>query len=200
MTTLRTSTSGTSIRRHAPYSLGAVKCDHSRTHVAVPPLPQKQGFLGTPSEQGYQEEVIGDDKTSRWTPINAYDWATEKKLEQIENCQLSLIALSEKDAFIEGFKIGVRMTTEIYADTQQRGWDVWSPPLFAFIGYSSYASKRLGAWIKTQHRRFVSTCDGNSDRWLQILCCVLFEKVLFLFSDGIILCQSPVNGYYGSLY
>ena len=45
----------------------------------------------------------------------------EETLEQIENCQLSLIALSEKDAFIEGFKIGVRMTTEIYADTQQRG-------------------------------------------------------------------------------
>ena len=43
------------------------------------------------------------------------------KLEQIENCQLSLIALSEKDAFIEGFKLGVRMTTEIYADTQQWG-------------------------------------------------------------------------------
>ena len=45
----------------------------------------------------------------------------KEKLEQIEHCQLSLIALSEKDAFIEGFKIGVRMTTEIYADTQQRG-------------------------------------------------------------------------------
>ena len=45
----------------------------------------------------------------------------KEKLEQIENCQLSLIALSEKDAFIEGFKISVRMTTETYADTQQRG-------------------------------------------------------------------------------
>ncbi|MBR1534292.1 MAG: hypothetical protein IJ639_08005 [Ruminococcus sp.] len=45
----------------------------------------------------------------------------KEQLEQIENCQLSLIALSEKDAFIEGFKIGVRMTTEIYADTKQRG-------------------------------------------------------------------------------
>ena len=41
----------------------------------------------------------------------------KEKLEQIENCQLSLIALSEKDAFIEGFKIGVRMTTEIYASS-----------------------------------------------------------------------------------
>lgn len=45
----------------------------------------------------------------------------KEKLEQIENCQLSLIALSEKDAYIEGFKLGMRITTEIYADTQQRG-------------------------------------------------------------------------------
>ena len=44
----------------------------------------------------------------------------KEKLEQIENCQLSLIALSEKDAYIEGFKLGAKMTTEIYADTQQR--------------------------------------------------------------------------------
>ena len=45
----------------------------------------------------------------------------KEQLEQMENCQLSLIALSEKDAYIEGFKLGVKMTTEIYADTQQRG-------------------------------------------------------------------------------
>lgn len=45
----------------------------------------------------------------------------KEKLEQIENCQLSLIALSEKDAYIEGFKLSVKMTTEIYTDTQQRG-------------------------------------------------------------------------------
>ena len=43
----------------------------------------------------------------------------KEKLEQIENCQLSLIALSEKDAYIDGFKLGVKMATEIYADTQQ---------------------------------------------------------------------------------
>ncbi|MBQ3265694.1 MAG: hypothetical protein IJH07_07945 [Ruminococcus sp.] len=41
-------------------------------------------------------------------------------LEQIDSCQLSLIALSECDAYIEGFKLGVKMTTEIYTDTQQR--------------------------------------------------------------------------------
>ena len=45
----------------------------------------------------------------------------KEKLEQIDNCQLSLIALTERDAYIEGFKLGVRMTTEIYTDTQQRG-------------------------------------------------------------------------------
>ena len=38
-----------------------------------------------------------------------------------KNYQLSLIALSEKDAYIEGVKLGVRMAPEIYADTQQRG-------------------------------------------------------------------------------
>ena len=30
----------------------------------------------------------------------------KEKIEQIENRQLSLIALSEKDAYIEGFKLG----------------------------------------------------------------------------------------------
>ena len=45
----------------------------------------------------------------------------KEELEQMENCQLSLIALSEKDAYIDGFKLGVRMATEIYADTHRRG-------------------------------------------------------------------------------
>ena len=44
----------------------------------------------------------------------------KEKLEQIESCQLSLIALSEKDAYIEGFKLGVKIATEIYTDTLQR--------------------------------------------------------------------------------
>ena len=43
----------------------------------------------------------------------------KEKLEQMDNCQLSLIALTERDAFIEGFKLGAKMTTEIYADTKQ---------------------------------------------------------------------------------
>lgn len=49
------------------------------------------------------------------------DEQQKEKMEQIDSCQLSLIALSERDAYIEGFKLGVKMTTEIYADTQQRG-------------------------------------------------------------------------------
>ena len=43
-----------------------------------------------------------------------------EKLEQIDSCQLSLIAISERDAYIEEFKLGVKMTTEIYEDIQQR--------------------------------------------------------------------------------
>ena len=41
----------------------------------------------------------------------------KEKLEQIESCQLSLIALSEKDAYIEGFKLGVKIATEIYTES-----------------------------------------------------------------------------------
>ena len=41
----------------------------------------------------------------------------KEKLEQIESCQLSLIALSEKDAYIEGFKLGVKIETEIYTES-----------------------------------------------------------------------------------
>jgi len=44
----------------------------------------------------------------------------KEKIEQMDSCLLSLIALSERDAYIEGFKLGVRMATEIFADTQQR--------------------------------------------------------------------------------
>ena len=38
----------------------------------------------------------------------------QEKFEQIDSCQLSLIALTERDAYIEGFKLGVRMMVEIY--------------------------------------------------------------------------------------
>ena len=49
------------------------------------------------------------------------DEQQKEKMEQIDSCQLSLTALSERDAYIEGFKLGVRMAAEIYTDTQQRG-------------------------------------------------------------------------------
>ena len=71
----------------------------------------------TPSE--YKQSKNTKKKLSEMTQLT--NEQQKEKLEQIENCQLSLIALSEKDAYIEGFKLGVRMTTEIYADTQQWG-------------------------------------------------------------------------------
>ena len=45
----------------------------------------------------------------------------KEKIDQLADKQTELIALSERDAYIEGFKLGVRMTTEIFLDTQQRG-------------------------------------------------------------------------------
>lgn len=44
-----------------------------------------------------------------------------QNLSEITFTALSLIALFERDAFIEGFKLEVKMATEIYAKTQQRG-------------------------------------------------------------------------------
>ena len=37
----------------------------------------------------------------------------QEKLEKIDSCQLSLIALSERDAYLKGFKLGVKMMSEI---------------------------------------------------------------------------------------
>ena len=40
----------------------------------------------------------------------------KEKLEQLAEKQTELIALAERDAYIEGFKLGVKMATEIYTD------------------------------------------------------------------------------------
>ena len=79
----------------------------------------------TPSE--YRQKKDTKKKLSEMTDLIdeleslLTDEQQKEKIEQIDSCQLSLIALSERDAFIEGFKLGVKMATEIYADTQQRG-------------------------------------------------------------------------------
>ena len=78
----------------------------------------------TPSEYKQSDEVRK--KLSAMTnlldelKVHTTDEQQKEKMEQIDSCQLSLTALSERDAYIEGFKLGVKMTTEIYADTQQR--------------------------------------------------------------------------------
>ena len=55
------------------------------------------------------------------------------KPEQIENCQLSLIALSEKDAYIEGFKLGCKDGTRNMHRYTAAGMTHQSSPLFTFI-------------------------------------------------------------------
>ena len=40
----------------------------------------------------------------------------KEKIAKLAEWQTELIALSERDAYIEGFKLGVKMATEIYSD------------------------------------------------------------------------------------
>ena len=84
-------------------------------------------YFGNISPSEYRQSKETKKKLSEMTELldELKDLLTteqqKEKLEHIDNCQLSLIALSERDAYLEGFKLGVKMTTEIYADTKQRG-------------------------------------------------------------------------------
>lgn len=40
----------------------------------------------------------------------------KEKMEKLADRQTELIALAERDAYIEGFKLGMKMTTEIYTE------------------------------------------------------------------------------------
>ena len=83
-------------------------------------------YFGNINPSEYRQSKETKKKLSEMTELldELKDFLTteqqKEKLEQIDNCQLSLIALSERDAYLEGFKLGVKMTTEIFADTQQR--------------------------------------------------------------------------------
>ena len=84
-------------------------------------------YFGNVNPSEYQQKKDTKKKLSEMTDLLdelkslLTDEQQKEKMEQIDSCQLSLIALSERDAYIEGFKLGVRMATEIYVDTQQRG-------------------------------------------------------------------------------
>ena len=41
---------------------------------------------------------------------------TAEKIARLTERQTELIALSERDAYLEGFKLGVKLATEIYTD------------------------------------------------------------------------------------
>ena len=83
-------------------------------------------YFGNISPSEYKQSMDTKKKLSEMTELldELKDLLTTEQqkeiMEQMDNCQLSLIALTERDAFIEGFKLGAKMTTEIYADTKQR--------------------------------------------------------------------------------
>ena len=77
-------------------------------------------FFGNISPSEYKQSKDTRKKLSEMTELldELKDFLIDEQqrevLEQVDNCQLSLIALSERDAYLEGFKLGVKLTTEIY--------------------------------------------------------------------------------------
>ena len=109
---------------HLTYPFSVVLCCACKERDTMTTL--ENFYFGNINPSEYKQSKDTKKKLSEMTKL--FDelrtmLTTEQQkdmLEQIENCQLSLISLSEKDPFIEGFKFGVKMITEIYADTQQR--------------------------------------------------------------------------------
>ena len=85
-------------------------------------------FFGnlTPYEYRQSKETkamnakVLDDEEALIGNLPESEQAQRDLLEELFRDRTTLTALSERDAYIEGFKLGVKMTTEIYADKQQR--------------------------------------------------------------------------------
>ena len=77
-------------------------------------------FFGNvnPSEYEPKKDVKQHiDKITKLTEKLDSILSTEQQkeiLEQIISCQITVVALSERDAFINGYILGTKMTTEVY--------------------------------------------------------------------------------------
>ena len=71
-------------------------------------------------EQSTETQELGvailDDEDSLLKNLPNSEQTMKDKLQDILERRISLMALAERDAYIEGFKLGVKMTTEIYTD------------------------------------------------------------------------------------
>jgi len=82
-------------------------------------------YFGNINPSEYKQSKDTGKKLSEMTDLieelsTLFENDRQKKIDQLADKQTELIALSERDAYLEGFKLGVKMAAEIYADTQQR--------------------------------------------------------------------------------
>ena len=66
-------------------------------------------------------DVVLDDEDTLLKCLSDKEQTLKDSLQDLLERHTSLMALAERDAYIEGFKLGVKMAIEIYEDNQQRG-------------------------------------------------------------------------------
>ena len=59
---------------------------------------------------------ILDEEDTLLKNLSDNEQTLKDKLQDVLERRISLMALAERDAYIEGFKLGVKLATEIYAD------------------------------------------------------------------------------------
>lgn len=65
--------------------------------------------------QKLSDTVLGEEDTLLKSLPNS-EQTMKDKMQDILERRISLMALAERDAYLEGFKLGVKMATEIYTD------------------------------------------------------------------------------------
>ena len=60
--------------------------------------------------------AILDDEDTLLKTLSDSEQTLKDKLQDVLERRISLMALAERDAYLEGFKLGVKLTTEIYTD------------------------------------------------------------------------------------
>ena len=84
----------------------------------------KKLFYGNLTPYEYEQSAetqelsvaILDDEDTLLKNLSDSEQTLKDKLQDVLERRISLMALAERDAYLEGFKLGVKMATEIYTD------------------------------------------------------------------------------------
>ena len=61
-------------------------------------------------------DTVLDDEDTLFKNLSDSEQTLKDSLQDVLERRISLMALAERDAYIEGFKLGVKLATEIYTD------------------------------------------------------------------------------------